>query len=952
MLRNRSFSAIIFISIATMSVVVSLVGIALWTWEKYDTFQDEAARVRLEFVEESKDEITYQVDRALEYIAHQSAMTRSRVMDSVRGRTLEAVAIAQSLVDRHGQDMDKPALERLVLETLRAIRFNDGLGYYFATRMDGTELLFTDKPELEGVNLIDMRSADGRSVIREMIALARERGQGFYEYTWTKPDADGNDHPKIAFIKYFEPFDGFIGTGEYVADHALLLQQTTLDWLVRIRFGTNGYLFGSTFEGDPLFTNGVITRGQASIWEMTGPDGVKIIQRQHEKARLPGGGFMEYSWHKLDRADPSPKIAFVRGVPEWGWIIGSGFYVDDVESEIAAHRAHLHEELLNGVVRTAFLCLLLVILALFAARVLSGRISRQLAELTGFLSEAATHKTRIAPERLTLAEFKAIATSVNAMLEARDTAEEWLRESEERNRLLADLTTEGVVVHRNGTAIDLNASMAALLGFSRDELLGRDLLDFIHEEDRDTVRQSMASEVVAPYTARLQKRDGSYFQAEIEARNFLLRGEECRVAAVRDVTMRRRAEETLLATKEAAEAASRSKSEFLANMSHEIRTPLGGMQGMLELLQTTPLDHEQRQYAGFAIDAAKRLTRLLGDILDLARIEAGKLTLVAEPIDLAETLRSLEQLFRPSAAQAGNSLEFSIAGDIPPLVVGDAVRLQQVVSNIVGNALKFTRGGSVTVTAALLTAPTPHPAPDAPPGTPVGRCRVLFSVSDTGPGIPDAAQGKLFQPFTQVSEGIRRQHQGAGLGLSICKRLVDLMGGTMSIESEVGVGTTVHFQIPFALAHAALAGADQNGNDECHDAACRILVAEDSRVNRLAVARLLEKDGHTVVAVENGRQALDALSAARFDVVFMDIQMPVMDGLEATRAIRSGAAGNNRRAIPIIALTAYAMAGDREAFLKEGMDGYLSKPVDRVEMRHQLRLVLEDTRCPLPRKKE
>jgi PAS domain S-box-containing protein len=921
MLRERSFSAIIFISIATVAVVTSLASMALWAGEKYDNFQGEAGRLRAEFVEKNKAEVLYQVDRAVEYIAHQVATTRSRVMDSVRTRTLEATAIARSLVTRHGAAMAPADLERMVLDTLRVIRFNDGLGYFFATRMDGTELLFPDRPELEGINLLDARSPDGRPVIRDMIALIRQQGEGYYEYAWTKPGQPGNDHQKIAFIKYFEPFDCFIGTGEYVEDHARQLQATALDWLARIRFGNDGYLFGSTFDGDSLFTNGAVTRDEANIWELTDPAGVKIIQRQHEEAMKPGGGFMTYSWRKLKNADPSPKIAYVRGVPEWGWIIGSGFYVDNVESEIAVRRAQLHDELVAGLIRASILCLGLVGLALLAARFLSGRVSGQLQRLTGFLSGASASGTHLDRNTLSLREFKAIADSVNAMLDARAKAEESLRESEERNRLLSDLTVEGVLVHREGMVIDLNASMAAMLGFSREELLGENLLRFIHEDDRHIVRQSMDREAVSPYTVRMLRRDGTEFDAEIEARNFLRRGDICRVAAFRDVTGRRQAEEALLAAKEAAEAASRSKSEFLANMSHEIRTPLGGVQGMLQLLQGSPLDKEQAQYAEYAMEAAKRLTRLLSDILDLSRIEAEKLTLLAEPFDLVETMRSMEQLFMPGAAQSGNSLEFRISGDIPPLLTGDAIRLQQVVSNLVGNALKFTENGTVTVTVSPIPALRP------------GVCRVLFSVADTGPGIPDKVQGTLFTPFTQVKEGTRRQHQGAGLGLSICKQLVTLMGGNLSIESEEGVGTTVHFQIPFGLPDTARAGADEGEPGHQIPDPRRILLAEDSRVNRLAVTRLLERDGHHVVAVKNGQQALDALSSIDFDMVLMDIQMPVMDGLEATRAIRSGAAGEHNRHIPVVALTAYAMSGDRESFLGVGMDDYLAKPVEIPDLR-------------------
>jgi PAS domain S-box-containing protein len=381
-----------------------------------------------------------------------------------------------------------------------------------------------------------------------------------------------------------------------------------------------------------------------------------------------------------------------------------------------------------------------------------------------------------------------------------------------------------------------------------------------------------------------------------------------------DISARKHQEDALRLAVAEAEAASQAKSEFLAHVSHEIRTPMNGILGMVELALRDDPEPRHAERLTVIQDSARSLLAVINDLLDVAKIEAGKLELMPVAFDLRAELRRTIEVLRPRAEQQGLRLELAIADGAPALVVGDPDRLRQVLVNLIGNAIKFTARGAVDVAVDVVDG-----------GEPVG---LRFTIRDTGIGIPPDRLAAIFAPFEQADPSTTRRFGGTGLGLTIASRLVDLMGGTITVTSELGVGSIFAFEAAFPRAHELAAAPATPPPTPRLDASrpLRILLAEDNRINQLVAAEMLERAGHLVTVVDDGAAAVEAIDRAQFDVVLMDVQMPSLDGWEATAAIRAHADPRARR-LPIIAMTARATEADRARSLACGMNGFLTKPL-------------------------
>ena len=499
---------------------------------------------------------------------------------------------------------------------------------------------------------------------------------------------------------------------------------------------------------------------------------------------------------------------------------------------------------------------------------------------------------------------------------AQKRVEDELAEMASRLRATLEATADGILVlDRKGRVVNMNRRLAGLWQLPEELLARHDdaaLLDHLVQAagNPDVLRRLLASRDLNESFDTLPLKDGRIF--EVSARP-ARHDEEVigRVFCVTDVTERHHAEQALIAARDAATAASRAKSDFLAMMSHEIRTPMNGIVGMAQLLEMTPHSAEQRDYISTIQKSGEALLGIINDILDYSKIEARKMNLEQVCFDLRQLVGDVERLFQPKAREKGLDFSVSVTETTPRILIGDPTRLRQVLTNLVGNAFKFTARGRIGI--HVTSAPGSE-----------GRSDLRVTVSDTGIGIAPDKRQHIFTPFEQGDMSTTRRYGGTGLGLAICRMLCELMGGQIGVDSEEGAGSHFWFTISLESASIEEPPAPEAPRPILRQST-RILIVDDNPINRLVLGRMLERFGATgLVYAENGEEALVQCDAIPFELIFMDARMPKLDGMATTRALR--AAGNPAH---IIGVSADAMIEERQAALEAGMNDYVVKPVAR-----------------------
>lgn len=482
-----------------------------------------------------------------------------------------------------------------------------------------------------------------------------------------------------------------------------------------------------------------------------------------------------------------------------------------------------------------------------------------------------------------------------------------------------------IVADTDGNVVAFNPAAEDMFGHRAGDVIGKDMAPLIipermrraHNKGMSTYLKTGAGPVLGQ---RIEvpaiRADGIEFPAELTVQSSETPEGEVFIAFMRDISDRKQAEDELMRARDLAEVAAEAKSGFLAVMSHEIRTPLNGVLGVLSLLQDTSLDDRQLSYIRTARDSGEALLTIISDILDFTKMEAGKLDFDEIAFDPADVTNGVVDLFKPTSRRTGIELSVDLGMTLPKYVKGDPGRLRQVIMNLVGNALKFTKTGSVKVRASCIGGGT-H-----------GQT-IRFEVEDSGIGIPEERIPEIFNEFTSLDVSRSRKFGGTGLGLAISKRLVEMMDGEIGVSSIVGQGTVFWFHVslprPTEEEIAEISQINEADLVEVATSPARILMAEDNVTNALIGRAMLEKAGHKVDIACNGIEAVEAVQSFPYDLIFMDVNMPEMDGVEATQIIRG--LHKDVAGIPIIALTALAMKGDRERILQAGLNDYIQKPI-------------------------
>ncbi len=905
----------------------------IWISNEYAFFLTKSKLLREEYLTSQKGMLKSEVNNVVEYINYMKSQIEINLKSELRGRVYEAVAIAENIYRENVGAKPIDDIKKMIKDALRPIRFLNGRGYYFAFSMDGIETLFSDRPEMEGVNMLPVQGAKGEYVVKDMIEMVQNQREGFYQYTWTKPSQQGKDFLKIAFVKYFKPLDWSIGTGEYLKDFTEQIQDLVLKRIVSLRFGDEGYFFGSMEDGYPLFTNGKITRGGARIWDIEDAAGEKIIQKQQKVSKTSQGGFVEYVWHKLGAKNPSPKISYVRSIPGWGWTIGAGVYVDTVEEIIAKNEAVLKRELIKKVAASTAVLTILIVLLWFWAKYVGGKTRKSIKTFESFFNRATSESVTIPTGEMPFRELSRIADSANHMIKTQKQTEKALRESEEKFRLISEQSLLAIGILQDGYVKYANEMYSTMTGYSLEEINHWEPYGYaitIHHDDLPFVmaqaekKQAGETDVSTHYRFRGVTKDKNMTWWDLYSKTIAYHGKPADLFAIIDITEREKSEAERKALQKQLQHAQKMEAigTLAGGVAHDFNNLLTGIQGRASLVlmdkDASHPDFEHLTAIEAHVRSAAGLTRQL---LGFAR--GGKYEV--KPTDLNALIQKETEMFGRTRKEL--SIHEKYENELWTVSV-DRGQMAQVFLNLYVNAWQaMGAGGELRIETQNVTL---HEDKTEPHDVKPGRY-VQIAVSDTGVGMNKATLEKIFDPFFTTKE----MGRGTGLGLASVYGIVKNHGGFIDVDSKEGHGST--FTICLPASHEVVI-KDKMSPVELLRGSETVLFVDDEEILTEFAEDLLSRLGYTVLIAKSGKEAVRIYDDNResIDIVLLDMIMPNMGGGETYEHLK-----RMDSKVKVLLSSGYSIDGQATAILNRGCNGFIQKPFNIQTLSEKLREILD-----------
>jgi PAS domain S-box-containing protein len=894
----------------------------IWLTAETGKLREEMDVLTKQYFESKEAIVKKEVFAAIDYIEYKRSLSKERMKTELKVKVDEAWNIAENIYQQNIGKRPVAEIKKMIKDAIRPIRYANDRGDVFIYTLDGYAVMLPRSPQIEGKNGLDHQDNSGNFVVRNEVNLLNQVDWGYLDYfepsRFSKTDSV---LLKSAYVRKFEPLGWYFGTKDYFADFEANVKDEVLQRLSRVRFETDGYIFINTADGKALITNGEKLLEPVNILQSGDTNWIGAFNMQLNIFINAGYGMFEYNFRRLVTDDLDKKYAFVGSVKPWGWMVGAGFYGNEIRANIQARQKELDQKQQRIILRV----FLIIVLLWIAIRMFSGFLTSRI--INGFrLFEVNFRQSSIEAREmevgdLAFKEFRDLGTKVNEITRELNITRKNLIKEQSLLRSIIDSIPDFVFFKDlQSNYVGCNASFSRYIGINEHEMTGRNDFDFFtresaelyHENDRILIKENKplrSEEWITMQDGRRLLMDTLkvlYYDKSGKALGIL--------AISRDITESEESKNKLKEAKEKAEEADKLKTAFLANMSHEIRTPMNAIVGFSNLLTEDALSlEEKKEYISHINHGSETLLKLIDDIIDIAKIESGQLTVTLQPMNLKEMMDDLYTIFSNQLRmrEKDNVRLIKDIADLPEgyRINSDEFRLRQVITNLVINAVKFTSEGSITY------------------GLRLTHGFVEFYIIDTGIGISPEGQVIIFDRFRQENNGMKHTG-GTGLGLAISKHIVELLGGTLSVQSLQGKGSEFKFTIPYQPLPAArmepIRELPEKNNFEYDWTGKTLLVVEDVETNYKFIYAALSRTKLTILSAEDGLEAIQVCKENnQIDLILMDVNMPVLNGYDATLEIKK-----IHPHIPIVIQTAYAMQGEEQRSKEAGCDAFLSKPVN------------------------